>query len=148
MASNLKLIILVLTFLPFEFDVFSQDSETTSFWIIGNNVSDSTLSNSELQSIFLGDFENWKNGKRVKVVFHRSQTNEFEQTSNLILNSTANELKKYWLSIVFQGRANSPVFKDSCEDIIEYVERNEGTIAIIYNAIPPSDLLIKVRNNE
>lgn len=54
MASNLKLIILVLTFLPFEFDVFSQDSETTSFWIIGNNVSDSTLSNSELQSIFLG----------------------------------------------------------------------------------------------
>lgn len=52
MASNLKLIILVLTFLPFEFDVFSQDSETTSFWIIGNNVSDSTLSNSELQSIF------------------------------------------------------------------------------------------------
>lgn len=105
MASNLKLIILVLTFLPFEFDVFSQDSETTSFWIIGNNVSDSTLSNSELQSIFLGDFENWKNGKRVKVVFHRSQTNEFEQTSNLILNSTANELKKYWLSIVFQGQS-------------------------------------------
>ena len=129
---------------PFENDVYSQNPDKMDFWIIANDISDSVLSVKEIQSIFLGENETWENGNRIRVVFHKSQSNEFELTSKLLINSSTTDLKKYWLSLVFQGRANSPIFKDNCEDIVEYVRNNEGAIAIIYSITPPRDLHIKI----
>ena len=40
-------------------------------------------------------------------------------------------MQKFWLSLVFQGRNNPPVFLDSDKDIISYIEKNPGAIGII-----------------
>jgi hypothetical protein len=55
-------------------------------------------------------------------------------------------MHRYWLSQVFQGRTNAPVFLEKWDDIVYKVREVEGAIALVPRGTPvPSSLVIPIR---
>jgi hypothetical protein len=63
-----------------------------------------------------------------------------------IYNTTPQGVKKYWLSLVFQGRANPPTFLESDSAIISYIQDTPGAMGFIQQNTPcPSQLIIQIK---
>jgi ABC-type phosphate transport system substrate-binding protein len=99
-----------------------------------------------LVGIFRGEEALWDNKKSIIIVLPSSKNETAEEIAKTIFNGSVMTMKKYWLGLVFQGRANPPVFLDSNEDIINYVQKNQGAIGILYckKEIVPQSLLINI----
>jgi hypothetical protein len=56
-------------------------------------------------------------------------------------------MQKYWLSLVFQGRADPPMFFGSDEETIKFVTNNKGSIGFIRtkNKSQVVDFLIEIK---
>jgi hypothetical protein len=55
------------------------------------------------------------------------------QTSEKIYNMSANELNKYFLALVFQGKVKAPLFFTSEIELENYVARTPGAIGVSNN---------------
>jgi hypothetical protein len=55
-------------------------------------------------------------------------------------------MQRYWLGLVFQGRASAPVFVDSAAEVLSYVRDHPGAIGMVPMGTKeiPDQLLIKV----
>jgi ABC-type phosphate transport system substrate-binding protein len=125
-----RLFVLFIFLLVFNFEANSQTF--SDYKIIGNNTGITSLTEAEVKSYFKGKYTLWKSGKSVKVVLHSSQSKHSSILAKLIFNTSQQGVQKYWMSLVFQGRANPPVFLDSDVLISEYVAKTPGAIGIIY----------------
>jgi len=59
------------------------------------------------------------------------------------LEAGAFEFQKHWLSIVFQGRANAPVFLNSEEEVLAYIRGHKGAIGLLYTLPVPPELTVE-----
>lgn len=115
--------------------------------IIGNELGTEELTMKQLRRALRGEFALWPESKKsVTVVLHAmSMEKECSQTAQFVVRSPRPAvLQKYWLGKVFEGRANPPIFVRSEADLIEEVASIPGAIGIVYDAIPPAELRIKV----
>ncbi|MEY4571632.1 MAG: hypothetical protein RLZ10_843 [Bacteroidota bacterium] len=124
-----RLIAVIFVVLVFNFEGKSQT--LSDYKIIGNGTGISSLTEAEVKSYFKGKYTLWKSGKSVKVVLHSSQSKHSATLAKLIFNTNQKGVQKYWMALVFQGRANPPVFLDSDASIVEYVAKTPGAIGII-----------------
>lgn len=99
--------------------------------VIANDIGKKSVTNEELIQIFKGKYNLWPNNEQVVIVLPSSKHESVETISKHLYNSTKEAMMKYWLSLVFQGRANPPVFLESDAGIISYIESNPGAIGII-----------------
>jgi hypothetical protein len=55
-------------------------------------------------------------------------------------------MQRYWLGLVFQGRASAPVFVDSAAEVLSYVQEHPGAIGMVPMGSKgvPDAMLIKV----
>ena len=66
--------------------------------------------------------------------------------SNTIYNKSFYKVKKYWFSLVFQGRFDPPHFFDSDQEIVDFVRRNKGSFSIVRDSINiPDELRIEIQ---
>lgn len=86
---------------------------------------------SELRAVMKGEKQRWKNGKRIVIALMKTNTPLGKTTSSKIYDMSGDELNKYWLSLVFQGKAQAPVFFTSVGDLQNFVAQNPGAIGII-----------------
>ena len=107
-------------------------AQDISLSIIANTegVPDS-LTSKEMKKIFLGQKQRWKNNKVIKIAMLKPDTKVGSIVSDKIYGLTPNELKKYWLALAFQGRAKTPKFFDSAEELKNYVSITPGSVGII-----------------
>jgi hypothetical protein len=125
---------------------FAQNKVLTDYKIIGNQTGLSQLNTAQLKEYFKGKYTLWNSGKSVKVVLHSSQSQHALILAKLLYNTTQQGVQKYWLSLVFQGRANPPVFLDNDSDIVNYVTKTPGAIGLIdRNSSCPSNLIIQFK---
>lgn len=89
------------------------------------------MKQSELKAVMRGETQRWKNGKRVLIALMKTSTPVGKSTSTKIYDMSDEELNKYWLSLVFQGKAQAPVFFTSVADLQNFVAQNPGAIGII-----------------
>jgi hypothetical protein len=65
----------------------------------------------------------------------------------MLFKSSPGGMQRFWLALVFQGRAAPPIFVDSVEEMVSYVRRTPGAIALVprdsVSAAGP--LLVRVR---
>jgi ABC-type phosphate transport system substrate-binding protein len=109
----------------------AQQRGADEFYIIGNTVDIKSASTKHIQSVFRGKYSTWNNKQSVTIVLPSKKNENCQRVAAYLYETNITGMQKFWLSQVFQGRSNAPVFLDSDEEIIEYVEKNPGAIGII-----------------
>ncbi|HEY5464857.1 MAG TPA: hypothetical protein VIJ95_16460 [Hanamia sp.] len=131
-------LIFVMIFLFCGFFVFSQSS---SLVVISNQKgAPSTLTFSELKSIFKGEQQRWRGGTKIMIALMKTNTPAGKNTSLKIYGMDANELNKFWLALVFQGKAESPNFFNSPSELEDFVAQNPGAIGILDQVVDNEEI--------
>ena len=110
---------------------FAQQLSLDGLMLIGNKTGLTSINRKQMDGIFRGTQSIWKSKEQVIVVMPSSKAEFAEQFAASVLQMSHSALQKYWLALVFQGRANAPVFLNSSSEIIEYVKKNPGAIAVV-----------------
>ena len=117
------------------------------FVLIGNSTGQKEIIASDVLKIFKGQQSSWSSGNSVIIVLPSSSSVASEKVAKLIFKANSSVMQKYWLGLVFQGRANPPFFFESNEEIIKFVKRTPGSIALLpinHKEILDSDLNIQI----
>ena len=90
-----------------------------------------TLTMKELKSIFQGEKQRWPDGTKISIAFMKSSTPVGKATSNKVMKMSGDQLNKFWLALVFQGKAKAPFFYGSASEVESYVSQNVGAIGVV-----------------
>jgi ABC-type phosphate transport system substrate-binding protein len=108
---------------------FTQDASLT---VISNPKGcPSSLKQSELRSIFLGEKQRWRNGEKILIALMKTNTSAGKQVCERVYDMSADELNKYWLQLVFQGKAQAPTVFTSESELQAFIAENPGAIGIL-----------------
>ena len=150
MDSKVKIFFLFLVLVSgiFNKQLFAQNNWQSSYVVIANNIGTPKLSGEYVANTFKGKYSLWSNGESVTIVLPSSKSPQASDFASKVMGMSVSGMQKYWLSLVFQGRANPPVFLESNSDIIQYIARTSGAIALIPVNTPdiPAYLIIKIQN--
>lgn len=113
--------------------------------VIANSTGADEWKTEQIQDIFIGERSFWDNDKPVTVVLAFNKTESFEKTANWALDSDGFDYQKHWLSLVFQGRANAPVFVANELEIIRYVSSHEGAVGILHFTEGPEEFRMQIQ---
>ena len=89
-----------------------------------------------LKSILKGEKARWPDGSKVVIALMKTNTTVGSTTSKKIYNMSGDELNKYWLALVFQGKGQAPVFFTSSSELENFITQTPGAIGVI--APPPN----------
>ncbi len=107
-------------------------AQVSSLIVISNQKgTPSSLTFSELKSIFMGEQQRWRSGTKITLALMRTNTPAGESTSLKIYGMSGNELNKFWYAMVFQGKAGAPNFFNSAVELENFVAQNPGAIGIL-----------------
>lgn len=107
-------------------------SQDMSLSVIANNKgAPSEMKMAQLKSTMRGEKLRWPDGSKVIIALLKSTTPIGTTTSKKIYNMTSNELNKYWLALVFQGKADAPNFFNSEAELEEFVSQTSGAIGVV-----------------
>jgi len=107
-------------------------AQVSTLTVISNqNGSPSSLKFSELKSIFMGEQQRWKSGTKIIIALMKTTTPVGKNTSQKIYGMSSDELNKFWLALVFQGKAQAPNFFNSAKELENFVAQNPGAIGIL-----------------
>lgn len=109
----------------------SVDQDTKLAVVINPKGPPVNISANDLRKIFKGEVQRWKDGTKVVVVMMKTNTTTGNETASRLFNMSGNDLNKYWLSLVFAGKARAPYFISSESELLLFVSQNPGAIGII-----------------
>ncbi|HEX8330267.1 MAG TPA: hypothetical protein VF629_22240 [Hymenobacter sp.] len=92
----------------------------------------------QLRSTLKGEKLRWPDGSKVVIALLKTTTPIGQNTSKKIYNMSANELNKYWLALVFQGKADAPNFFNSEAELADFVAQTTGAIGVVNQPAPSS----------
>ena len=116
-------------------------AQETTLVAVGNSSSvPSDMKLSELKAILLGEKQRWKNGSRIIIALMKTNTMIGKNTSSRMYDMTGDQLNKYWLALVFQGKAQAPNFFSSTNDLENFVAQTQGAIGIVDKPIIDGEL--------
>lgn len=114
--------------------------------LIANNSGVESVTQSQLRDILLGRVAIWPSGKPVILVLPGTRHPDVSAYARQVHAMDVTSMQKYWLAQVFQGRTQPPVFLESTEAIIRYVQSTDGAVAYIPTGTQvPTSLLIPRR---
>lgn len=144
-----KIIIKTIYSIAFILVTSAVNAQTATLTIIGNkNGVPSAITSSELKSIFKGEKQRWSNGTKISIALLKTSTSGGKSICKKVYNLSSDEVNKYWLALVFQGKAEAPLFFNSASDLEAYVAQNPGTIGIIDRSTESADLKIVSLNGQ
>ena len=114
---------------------FVSSAQTTTLTVISNpKGSPSELKRSELKAIFLGEKQRWRNGNKIVIALMKTNTPAGQNVCDKLYDMSGDEVKKFWLALVFQGKAEAPAFFNTISELQAFVLENPGAIGIIDQA--------------
>jgi hypothetical protein len=123
----------------------AQTNDMGNLVVIGNKIEFKTMKKNSVINVFKGRLNSWNNGTVVIIVLPSQKNENSTEVAKIIYGTTVKGMQKFWLSLVFQGRSNPPVFLDTDEDIIKYVQKNPGSIGLIHgNSEFPKNIQIEI----
>ena len=86
----------------------------------------------DVQGVFRGKYSQWPSTREaVTIVLPASKCTSANTVASVVYNGTVKEMQKFWLSLVFQGRSNPPVFLETDAEIIAFVLKTPGAIGVV-----------------
>lgn len=106
-----------------------------------------SLTSKEVVQIFRNGRSLWASGEKVVIVLPSNKSDMAESVAKNLYGGSVTAMQKFWLALVFQGRANPPVFLQTEEEIVSYIAKNPGAIGVLPkgNAIIPESILLTIR---
>lgn len=130
MISKVRAVLFVLLFVT-NVPVVAQ---TMQLNVIGNAQSvPGEMNIDQLRTVLKGERLRWDDGVSVKIALMKTNTTIGSYTCERIYNMSTNELNKYFLAQVFQGKVKAPTFFTSKNELEEYVARTPGAIGVSQN---------------
>lgn len=116
--------------------------------IIGNKIGYQQLKAQQARNVFRAQMTTWPNKVAVTIALPSPKSTTSEPVARLIYGTRPSSVQKFWLSLVFQGRATPPQFFDSDQELILFVQRTPGAIGVIDSAtpIPAGVVLIPIQH--
>ena len=138
-------IFLLLVF--FSVNSYAQKVELASLDFLINVKGVSELSKQEVVQIFRNGRSLWSKSDKVLIVLPANNSVLASDVAANLYGSTVSGMQKFWLALVFQGRANPPVFLQTAEEILSFVKNNPGAIGVIPSGslAIPANFKLKVR---
>ncbi len=84
-----------------------------------------------LKSVVQGDKQRWPDGTKISLAFMKTNTPVGSATAKKLMGMNGDQFNKYWLALVFQGKAGAPMFFNSVQELEAYVSTTPGAIGII-----------------
>ena len=72
-----------------------------------------------------------RSGRRISIALMKASTPTGEATFKKVYGMSGDEVNKYWLALVFQGKAKAPVFFNTATELETYISQTPGAIGII-----------------
>lgn len=85
---------------------------------------------SALKSILKGEKQRWPDGTKITIALMKTNTPVGSTTCKKIYNMSGDELNKFWLALVFQGKSQAPVFFNSIAELEAFIVQTPGAIGI------------------
>ena len=105
--------------------------------VISNpNGSPAELKMTELRAILLGERQRWRSGSKIQIGLMKTNTPVGKTISEKIYNMSPDDVRKYWLALVFQGKAEAPVFFNTTTELQAFVADNPGAIGVLDQPLP------------
>jgi hypothetical protein len=136
----------VITFLIL-FGFSNKMQSQSDLLFMGNDISMTEMSGSLMKDVFKARYSLWPNGKSITVCLPGSKSVHAEKVSQEIYGKSVKEVQKFWLSVVFQGKAKTPYFFDTEKEMSDFVAKTPGAIGVITKASGfsiPKNQIIKV----
>ena len=116
-------------------------AQVSSLTVISNQQgTPSSLKFSELKSIFMGEQQRWRSGTKITIALMKTNTTAGKSTSMIVYGMSGDELNKFWLALVFQGKAAAPNFFNSAAELENFVAQNPGAIGIIDQVVENDEI--------
>jgi hypothetical protein len=131
--------LVVLLFLLAAPQVRAQDTLAA---IANQNGAPTALSFKELRAVLMGEKQRWDNGTKVVIALIKTNNSLGETICKVVFNMKPDELNKYWLSLVFQGKASAPYFFNSVAELEDFISQNPGAIGITNKAVSSHNVRI------
>ena len=123
-------------------------AQSSDLVFFGNEIGAAEMSYDRIVEYYKAKSAYWDNNKAVTICLPGTKSPDAEKICSLIYKKSVRDVQKFWLSIVFQGRAKSPMFFERDEEMIEYVKKTPGAIGVLLSTTRnqiPNNLIIKVR---
>lgn len=123
-------------------------AQSSDLVFFGNEIGAAEMSYDRIVEYYKAKSAYWDNNKAVTICLPGTKSTDAEKICSLIYKKSVRDVQKFWLSIVFQGRAKSPMFFERDEEMIEYVKKTPGAIGVLLSTARnqiPNNLIIKVR---
>lgn len=115
--------------------------------VIANDIGIEEITLSHLRSVLRGEISQWPSKQPVTVILHSTSLDECALTSLFVVNSARPAaLQKFWMGLVFGGRATPPVFAKSEALLIETIQTTPGSIGLIYGVKVPQELILLLKD--
>lgn len=95
----------------------------------------------QLKGILKGEKLRWNDGSKVSIALMKTNTPIGNSTCEKLYNMTGNELNKYFLALVFQGKVKAPTFFNSTSELEAYIAQTPGAIGVLPET---KDKLLKI----
>jgi ABC-type phosphate transport system substrate-binding protein len=109
--------------------------------IVNKGAGITSLTKSELKSIFLGRKTLWDSGTVVLPCYSDFESDGTHQFFNNIVKKNADQYRRYWNKRLFSGRGMPPMTFKSNDQVVAHVKQNKGAICFC------SDLSVMLPNN-
>ena len=86
---------------------------------------------SELKSILKGEKQRWSDGTKVTIALMKTTTPVGQTTCQKIYNMSGDKVKRYWLELSFEDKADPPTFCNSIAELESFVSQNPGAIGVL-----------------
>jgi len=88
----------------------------------------------------MGEQQRWPGGTKITIALMKTNTAAGKNTSEMIYGMSSDELNKFWLALVFQGKAAVPNFFNSASELENFVAQNPGAIGILDQVAANDDI--------
>ena len=125
------------------YDTLPTQAQDVNLVVIANGKgAPSEMKMTQLKATMKGEKLRWPDGSKVIIALMKSNTPVGTNTSKKIYNMSADELNKYWLALVFQGKADAPNFFNSESELEDFISQTKGAIGVVSQAAPSNKAII------
>ncbi len=98
--------------------------------ICNKNVSESSLSKTDVKQIFLGQKSQWSDGSSISIMTLK-KGDTHKQFCKTFTRKSTSQFRAYWKKMVFTGKGQNPPTVATEKELIEFVIKTEGAVGYL-----------------